>query len=60
MASPPRGIPIISGWRQNRDGSITGRVSGGTGFKEGEQISTSPIGGKAIGGAIVQTASGSE
>ena len=60
MASPPRGTPIISDWKQNRDGSITGRISGGTGFKEGEKITTSPIGGKAIGGAVVQTASGSK
>ena len=60
MASPPRGTPVISDWRQNRDGSITGRVSGGRGFQEGERITTSPIGGKAIGGALVETASGTK
>ena len=60
MASPPRGTPIISDWRQNRNGSITGRISGGTGFNEGERITTSPIGGNAIGGALVETSSGSK
>jgi colicin import membrane protein len=60
MRSPPRGTPVISEWTQNRDGSITGLISGGAGFKEGEKISTSPIGGKAIGGALVQTSSGSK
>jgi membrane protein involved in colicin uptake len=55
----PKGVATISEWKQNRDGSITGRVSGGVGFKDGEKIETSPIGGKAIGGAVVQTASGS-
>lgn len=60
MASPPRGTPIISDWKQNRDGSVTGRISGGRGFTEGERVTTSPIGGNAIGGAVVQTSSGSK
>lgn len=60
MRSPPRGTPVISEWTQNRDGSITGLISSAAGFKEGEKISTSPIGGKAIGGALVQTSSGSK
>jgi hypothetical protein len=59
IASPPRGTPVISDWKQNRDGSITGRISGGAGFKEGEKITTSPIGGKALDGSLVQTSSGS-
>jgi membrane protein involved in colicin uptake len=59
-SSAPRGVPTISGWTQNRDGSITGRISGRSGFKDGEKIETSPIGGKAIGGTIVTTASGSK
>jgi hypothetical protein len=59
MRSPPRGTPVISEWSQNRDGSITGLISGGA-FKEGEKISTSPIGGKAVGGALVETSSGSK
>jgi hypothetical protein len=55
----PRGVATISEWKQNCDGSITGRVTGGVGFKDGEKIERSPIGGKTIGGAVVQTASGS-
>lgn len=60
VSSPPRGVPVISDWRQNRDGSISGAVTGGSGFRDGEKITTSPIGGAAIGGAIVQTATGSK
>jgi hypothetical protein len=59
MSAAPPGVPTITGWKQNPDGSVTGRISGGSGFKENEKIETSPIRGKAIGGNVVQTASGS-
>lgn len=58
MMAPP-GVPIITGWKQNRDGSIMGRISGASGFKDGEKIETSPIAGTATSGSVVQTASGS-
>ena len=28
VSSAPRGVPTLSNWRQNRDGSITGLISG--------------------------------
>merc|ERR1711957_248882 len=56
----PRGVPAISNWRQNRDGSISGRVFGSPLFDEGETITTSPITSDAIDGALVQTLSGSK
>jgi len=55
----PRGLPTISGWKQNRDGSITGSISGSDLFSKGEAVTTSPIKGNAIGGTVVQTGSGS-
>merc|ERR1711957_679560 len=56
----PRGVPAISNWRQNRDGSISGSVFGSPLFDEGETITTSPITSDAIDGALVQTLSGSK
>jgi len=59
VSKAPRGIPIVSKWRQNRNGSITGFVSGAAGYGEGESITTSPITIDAADGAIVTTTSGS-
>jgi len=55
----PRGVPTISKWRQNRDGSISGFITGSSAFQSGEAITTSPITGEGVGGAVVQTTSGS-
>ena len=54
------GIPTISQWRQEGDGSISGFISGSSAFKNGEPITTSPIRGKAAGGRVVTTKSGSK
>lgn len=35
VSSAPRGVPTLSKWRQNRDGSITGLVSGKSRFQGG-------------------------
>lgn len=56
----PRGVPVISRWKQARDGSITGVISGSSSFKDGDPVTTSPINGKAVGGAVVTTKSGSK
>ena len=56
----PRGVPTISQWKQNRDGSISGVITGSRDFNEEEPVTTSPIEGEAIGGAVVQTTSGSK
>uniref|UniRef100_A0A7S2NW89 Uncharacterized protein n=1 Tax=Leptocylindrus danicus TaxID=163516 RepID=A0A7S2NW89_9STRA len=56
----PRGVPTISKWRKNRDGSISGFISGSPAFDDGDAITTSPIAsGEVVGGNIVQTGSGS-
>ena len=59
ISPAPRGVPTISKWRQNRDGSITGTISGSNAFRDGDPVTTSPINGNAIGGTVVQTKSGS-
>ncbi len=55
----PRGVPVISKWKQARDGSITGVISGSSAFSDGDPVTTSPIKGKAVGGTVVSTKSGS-
>jgi len=60
VKNAPRGVPSINKWRKNRDGSITGQISGSSSFTEGEKITTSPIASGTIdGGEIVRTGSGS-
>ena len=57
---PPRGVPSIARWRQNRDKSITGFISGSSAFSEGERVTTSPIArGSVTSGEVVFTTSGS-
>ena len=58
-SAAPRGVPTITGWRQNRDGSISGRIFGSPNFGEGEAVTTSPITGDGLGGTVVETSSGS-
>ncbi len=57
--APPRGVPVISKWKQARDGSITGVITGSTAFGDGDSVTTSPIKGTAVGGTVVSTTSGS-
>ena len=56
----PRGVPVISKWKQGRDGSITGVIRGSGAFRDGDPVTTSPITGKAVGGTVVTTKSGSK
>merc|ERR1712176_318502 len=57
----PRGVPAIVKWRLNSDGSISGRISGSRNFRDGEQITTSPIvQGRVERGSTVKTGSGSQ
>ena len=57
--APPRGVPVISRWKQERDGSITGIITGSATLNDGDRVTTSPIKGSAIGGSVVTTSSGS-
>ena len=59
MSTPPRGVPVISKWKQARDGSITGVITGSAAFSDGDPVTTSPIKGTAVGGTVVTTTSGS-
>jgi hypothetical protein len=57
----PKGVPTISGWKLNREGCISGRISGSSNFREGEQVTTSPIAqGRIESGSTVKTGSGSK
>lgn len=60
VSSAPRGVPTISKWRQNNDGSITGRISGSSGFDDGDAVTTSSVSKGATSGMVVQTQSGSK
>jgi hypothetical protein len=57
----PQGVPSMGRWRENRDKSITGFISGSPTFAEGEQVTTSPIASGTISaGEVVVTLSGSK
>ena len=57
----PQGVPSMGRWKQNRDKSITGLISGSPTFAEGEQVTTSPIArGTISAGEVVVTNSGSK
>jgi hypothetical protein len=56
----PKGVPTLSRWKQNPDGSITGTISGSTNFTAGQKITTSPVSEGAKPGLVVQTGSGSK
>ena len=58
--SAPNGVPTITNWRLNGDGSISGKISGSPNFRDGEAVTTSPIAkGRIERGAVVTTGSGS-
>jgi len=59
MSAAPRGVPTIRKWKQNRDKSVSGTIFGSRNFQEGDFITTSAILSNALGGSLVQTASGS-
>jgi regulator of protease activity HflC (stomatin/prohibitin superfamily) len=60
VSSAPRGVPTLSKWRQNKDGSITGRISGSRSFDDGDAVTTSSVPKGATNGMVVQTQSGSK
>mmetsp|Transcript_12437 Transcript_12437/g.13952 ORF Transcript_12437/g.13952 Transcript_12437/m.13952 type:complete len:317 (+) Transcript_12437:8-958(+) len=53
------GLPELSKWKQNKDGSITGLISNSPSFTTGTRITTSPVPKGAKAGSIVKTGSGS-
>ena len=60
-ARAPRGVPTLKKWTTNRDGTITGLITGSNVFDENERVTTSVISlGKISSGEVVQTKSGSK
>ena len=61
-AAGPPGVPTLSKWEENDDGSITGRVNNSDSFDKNELINTSPLrkNSRPRKGAIVVTGSGSQ
>jgi len=58
-AAAPQGVPVVSNWEQNTDGSISGRISGSSNFSNGQYITTSPVPQGATSNSVVKTSSGS-
>lgn len=59
--SAPPGVPTVSRWKKNADGSITGIISGSKAFDDGERVTTSMIKkGTIAKNEIVITGSGSK
>jgi hypothetical protein len=52
-------LAVLSKWKQNADGSITGLVKNKKGFNDGTIITTSPVKKGAKSGTAVRTAGGS-
>ena len=60
VKTAPRGVPTMSRWRKNGDGSVSGIISGSPSFRDGERVTTSPIKrGKIAKFEVVTTGSGS-
>jgi hypothetical protein len=53
-------VAVISNWKQNADGSITGVVRNKEGLKDGTRITTSSVNEVAKSGNVVKTAYGSK
>ena len=53
-------VPVLSRFKQNADGSITGTVSNSKNFRSGTTITTSPVAKGAKAGQVVKTSSGSQ
>ena len=60
LITAPRGIPTLSKYRRNRDGSITAYIFNSSSFEDGKMITTSPVKTKVSPGSIVETSSGSK
>jgi hypothetical protein len=61
VKTAPRGVPTFTRFRKNRDGSITGIISGSPNFTDGDRVTTSAIAkGKIEKYEVVVTGSGSK
>ena len=55
----PKGVPIVSNWKQNPDGSISGTIASSPDYSDGTFITTSSVPQGATSNSIVKTSSGS-
>lgn len=58
--SPNDGIPVLSSWVREEDGSVTGSITNSPDYRPGQTITTSPIRGVVGAGRVVVTSSGSK
>lgn len=56
----PKNVPILSNWKQNVDGSISGRISGSDEYNENEFVTTSPMKGDPAANKTAITLNGSK
>jgi hypothetical protein len=58
---PPKGVPMLKGWKKSGDGSISGSIYGSKAFFDGDAVTTSAIASGIIEkGNVVITTSGSK
>jgi len=55
----PPGVPVVSNWKQNPDGSISGKISNSPNFSDGDSVTTSPVPQRATSNSVVKSSSGS-
>jgi len=59
-AQAPSGVPTLTRWRKNTDGSLSGYITGARNFEDGERVTTSIISkGEFANGQVVTTRTGS-
>ena len=58
--TPKDNIPVLSSWKQNADGSITGNITNSKVFRVNQKITTSSVRRGAKAGSVVTTSSGSK
>jgi membrane protein involved in colicin uptake len=61
VSKAPPGVPVISKFKVNRDGSVTGSITGSKNFSQGAQVTTSKLAPNQTvkSGNVVKTVSGS-
>ena len=55
----PKGVPILSKWKLNSNGTVTGVLSGSIIYPDGQVVTTSVIDGEVQDDTVVSTSSGS-
>lgn len=56
----PKGVPVLRKWKQNKDGTISGKIFRSKGFNENQFVTTSATKGIPAANSIARTISGSK